>query len=538
MLEFSDPKFSDLNQGGAPLEEAEVVVIALHPRYGHAANVEARVQDAIGDADDVAYFVPEAIRHVDDGIEKSWFQGDFTSADDPELIESIDAVVRLIEALGQEGIEENQIVLVGYSQGATLTNEIIASRELDLRAVVSWHSSLVGPMAEAIARGEVDPQAEDPFDENFSFEHIPESYVDSLEGQDIYLEIHEDDPRVDFDLVRATAEYYRSLGAHVNFHVDEGRSHRPTEFGNWRLGASINYNLDDYQEFRLADGRFAGAGLEVSRADESDSRILVEIYDKKGVPVTFDNLVIESDRYLDIVDVDMLENGVVGVFYTESIYTEDVGKIKVAAYNQFGMTIINSPIATDCIVSTATVDRIDDLITVGYTRSDDVQCEQVFNTDAQLESFSALGSHSDDRIVGLRAPNDLNGLQGNDTLIGSLYDDTLLGGRDADDLQGGAGDDLLKGQQGNDSLTGGSGMNRLVGQGGADHFIFTGISATDIIADFQVGIDKVVVDSNFINNYSDIVELGEDEYGRFNYMIGDTQVISTGEFTEADVIFI
>lgn len=551
MFEFSDPKFSELNQGGAALEDANVVVIALHPRYGHAANVENRIQDAIGDADDVAYFVPEAILNVADGTQKSWFQGDYTSADDPDLVASIDAVVNLIEALGAEGIEENQIVLVGYSQGATLTNEIVASQDIDFRSVVSWHGSLVGPMVEAINLGEVDTEADDPFDETFSYQHIPENYVSSLEGQDIYLEIHEDDPRVDFDLVRATAEYYRSLGAHVNFHVDEGRSHRPTDYGNWRLSASINYDQAEYKEYHLVDGRFGAASLEVSRFDETDSRIIVEIYNEAGVPVSFDklvvdesdnyvpgNLVIESNKYLDLVDIDMLSDGTFGVFYTESVGTEGVGNLKATGYNSYGVTILTEVIVRDCIISSATVDRVDDLFTIGYTSSEGFECEKVFRTDTQLESFSATGTHGDDLIEGLPTNNFLNGLQGNDTLIGRGYDDTLLSGRDDDILEGGAGDDLLKGQQGDDTLTGGTGENRLLGQEGADHFVFTGVSAVDTIADFEAGIDKIVIDSDSVQNFADIVDLGPDEFGRSNYMVGDTQIISVNPFTEADVIFI
>lgn len=72
-----------------------------------------------------------------------------------------------------------------------------------------------------------------------------------------------------------------------------------------------------------------------------------------------------------------------------------------------------------------------------------------------------------------------------DVLIGNGAANTLVGGRGNDVLSGGAGNDLLIGGQGNDTLTGGV---------GTDYFVVDrNPGETDVINDFQVGIDRLVL---------------------------------------------
>lgn len=81
---------------------------------------------------------------------------------------------------------------------------------------------------------------------------------------------------------------------------------------------------------------------------------------------------------------------------------------------------------------------------------------------------------------------------GNDVVQGNAGDDTVFG-RDGDDtLLGGQGADTLFGGNGADIIDGGLGQDMLYGGGGADTFIFN--SGTDQIADFEQGIDQIVLD--------------------------------------------
>ena len=82
---------------------------------------------------------------------------------------------------------------------------------------------------------------------------------------------------------------------------------------------------------------------------------------------------------------------------------------------------------------------------------------------------------------------------GIDGLEGSAFADTLSGDAWGNLLRGGAGNDRLDGRAGNDTLEGGAGDDLLIGGIGADCFIFDG--GRDIIADFEDGIDRILIDA-------------------------------------------
>ncbi|HBD7096952.1 TPA: type I secretion C-terminal target domain-containing protein, partial [Legionella pneumophila] len=89
----------------------------------------------------------------------------------------------------------------------------------------------------------------------------------------------------------------------------------------------------------------------------------------------------------------------------------------------------------------------------------------------------------------------------NDTIIGNDGNDILIGLGGNDTLDGGSGDDVIIGGLGDDILTGGSGADQFVlvkGQGGAS----AGAAPIDTITDFEVNIDKIVINGNNITGVS------------------------------------
>lgn len=88
----------------------------------------------------------------------------------------------------------------------------------------------------------------------------------------------------------------------------------------------------------------------------------------------------------------------------------------------------------------------------------------------------------------------VDGLDGNDTMWGAGGDDTFSGGEGDDRLHGGAGNDILDGNAGDDFIRGGSGDDTLTGGEGADTFSFDSDDGNDIITDFTVGEDRIMLD--------------------------------------------
>ncbi|GAB5376405.1 MAG: hypothetical protein AcusKO_28670 [Acuticoccus sp.] len=213
---YSNPHFAEIMQGGAPVSDAEVVVIGFHGKGGGASGIFNKMKKAAAGTDDVAYLAPKSANTV-------WFGDEFVSAGHDELQTSLAAVTDLIRSLNAAGVSNDQIVLAGQSQGAVLVNEYLANTGDDVRGVVSWSGALVGPIYEAVMAGQINPFF--PGDlMGLEFDRIPGEYAGAdLTGQTIQMAVHDADPKVPLGAVLAMADYYRAQGAHVEMHVEPGQ---------------------------------------------------------------------------------------------------------------------------------------------------------------------------------------------------------------------------------------------------------------------------------------------------------------------------
>lgn len=87
-----------------------------------------------------------------------------------------------------------------------------------------------------------------------------------------------------------------------------------------------------------------------------------------------------------------------------------------------------------------------------------------------------------DRVTGSAAADTIWLGTGADRANGLAGHDKIYGGYGRDSLFGGAGDDILQGGAGSDSLFGGD---------GADHFVFAPNCGSDVITDFEIGVDRI-----------------------------------------------
>jgi len=136
-----------------------------------------------------------------------------------------------------------------------------------------------------------------------------------------------------------------------------------------------------------------------------------------------------------------------------------------------------------------------------------------------------LGGKGNDYVNGNKGADTINGNNGNDRVLGGKGDDIAHGGKEDDfingnnsndavygdsgndTVHGGKGDDVVYGGDGSDYLYGGLGNDTLYGGKGDDIFVFNKIGlGTDIIKDFEIGIDKLHISSEIYAASIDVVE--------------------------------
>jgi len=113
---------------------------------------------------------------------------------------------------------------------------------------------------------------------------------------------------------------------------------------------------------------------------------------------------------------------------------------------------------------------------------------------AVFTTIAVEADHDVHTIVGNDRGNHLTGSNDADQILAGGGNDELAGRKGDDRLFGEGGNDVLRGDAGDDLLSGGAGHDRLTGGKGADTFLFTGASQSDVITDFDVFEDKIVLD--------------------------------------------
>ena len=128
--------------------------------------------------------------------------------------------------------------------------------------------------------------------------------------------------------------------------------------------------------------------------------------------------------------------------------------------------------------------------------------ENVWATSQSLIAPNTIiGTSGADTLTGAAANDRIYGNLGNDTITGNNGNDLLFGGQGNDSVNGGAGADLIHGHLGNDILIGGV---------GSDRFDFRPNDGTNIIADFEDGIDVIGLSNGLTFAQLTILQVGND----------------------------
>ena len=180
---------------GAPLAEAEGVVILLHGRGATAEDILS-VADAMN-ADSLAYLAPQAAGYA-------WYPNSFLAdreSNEPYLTSALKKVESVVQIALDAGITRDKIVIGGFSQGACLSTEFVATHPARYAGMIAWTGGLIGPLGSDV------------------------SHTGDLAGTPALLLSGDPDPHVPWSRVEESAAVLRSMGADVTTKRYPGKPH-------------------------------------------------------------------------------------------------------------------------------------------------------------------------------------------------------------------------------------------------------------------------------------------------------------------------
>jgi predicted esterase len=188
-----------LLHAGAPLGEAEGAVILLHGRGGSADDIlslKAALDEGLAGRK-IAWLAPEA-----NG--RTWYPNSFLApreVNEPYLSSALRRVDSLVRAVAKAGLGPEKIVIGGFSQGACLSTEFIASHPARYAGLIAWTGGLVGPLGARL------------------------EHAGDLGGMPALLLSGDPDPHVPWRRVEESAEVLTRMGAKVALRRYPGRPH-------------------------------------------------------------------------------------------------------------------------------------------------------------------------------------------------------------------------------------------------------------------------------------------------------------------------
>lgn len=190
---------------GAPLEDAELVVIMLHGRGATAENIlglSREIAPIDGGSDRIAWLAPEA-----DG--NQWYPYPFRqplTQNEPWLSGALATINRIVDHV-RESVPQIPVVLVGFSQGACLSLEYLARSSQEpqdtrsIAGVAAFSGGLIGPSLT---------------------ERLP---IADLTGTWVFIGCGDQDHHIPIDVAETSGTLLAAAGAEVDFRRYAGMPH-------------------------------------------------------------------------------------------------------------------------------------------------------------------------------------------------------------------------------------------------------------------------------------------------------------------------
>lgn len=199
----------DIKRMGSPLADAKKAVIMIHGRGATAESILSLVPHL--NLANYAIFAPQANRN-------SWYPYGFMASDEGNNVALGDALGVLKETWSEieaAGISPENIVLLGFSQGACLSLEFAARNGKKLGGVVAFTGGLIGEQLRS------------------------ENYSGDFQGTPVFIGSSDRDFHVPVDRIEGSGKLLRKMGADVTIKLFDDPDHtiREEEI-NW-----INQNI-------------------------------------------------------------------------------------------------------------------------------------------------------------------------------------------------------------------------------------------------------------------------------------------------------
>lgn len=171
---------------GPATPHARIAVILVHGRGDSASGILGLAEEF--HVPDVLWLAPQAAGH-------SWYPHSFLAPmeqNEPGLSSGLRVIDGLLATLASERIEAQNVVLMGFSQGACLAQEYAARHARRYHAIVGLSGGLIGPPG------------------------TPRDYAGSFDGTPVFLGCSDMDPHIPVERVHESADVFSRMGAAVD----------------------------------------------------------------------------------------------------------------------------------------------------------------------------------------------------------------------------------------------------------------------------------------------------------------------------------
>lgn len=184
---------------GEPLDRAKAAMIMVHGRGATAESILTLASELAQPG--FVYLAPQARGYT-------WYPNSFLSpipSNEPGISSGLTVLGNLVDHLAAAGIPAEQIILLGFSQGACLSLEFAARHARRYGGVAGLSGGLIGP------------------------DGTPRDYAGSLAGTPIFLGCSDVDFHIPKERVEHSAEVLRQLGGDVTMRLYPNMGHTVNE---------------------------------------------------------------------------------------------------------------------------------------------------------------------------------------------------------------------------------------------------------------------------------------------------------------------